>query len=180
MLCSGEYAYDRLELRRIFGRTVIRRPRASNGELGKANHVHHTDRRQCRAKQIGTLVQDRADQQTAVRTALDRELSSVTYIYWRSAIRLAPMKSSKTFCFFSFVPASCQASPYSAAAANIDHRVNAAHLQPGEPRNRKSRGLRNIKAAIAVKRSSGWCRRACSPFLWTMNIGNVRAVLALE
>ena len=32
---------------------------------------------------------------------------------WATSHSPAAMKSSKTFCFFSWVPASCQAEPYS-------------------------------------------------------------------
>ena len=42
----------------------------------------------------------------------------------------AAMKSSKTFCFLSSMPARCQSSPYSRAAAQVCDRVNATVLQP--------------------------------------------------
>ena len=44
----------------------------------------------------------------------------------------AAMKSSKTFCFLSFVPALCHSSPYSPPPAQVGLGVDAPHLHPDQ------------------------------------------------
>src|SRR3546814_2888371 len=50
-------------------------PIAPCREAVEAQHIHHPDRGQRGGEQVGTLVGHRADEQPAVRPALDRELA---------------------------------------------------------------------------------------------------------
>ena len=68
ILCAGpdvvqwRVSVNGFELFRVVRRAVIGGPGPADGELVKAQHVHDADRRQRRAKQIGALIQRRADQ----------------------------------------------------------------------------------------------------------------------
>ena len=64
---------ERFELLRILARAVVRFPRRTDGELVKAQHVHHACLLNHRLEQLGTLIRNRAHQQTAVRDAVNRE-----------------------------------------------------------------------------------------------------------
>ena len=77
----------------------------------------------------------------------------------------AAMKSSKTFCFCSLVPGLVPVFAVLAAAAQVGHRVDAAHLHPDEIRDREAGRHRDVESAVAVEVASDCCRRASVPFL---------------
>ena len=54
------------------------------------------------------------------------------------------MKSSKTFCFFSFIPASCHASPYS-----LPPRMFAVAQTPPRSRNAGTSGRNEGSVAMS-------------------------------
>ena len=58
----------------VLAGTVIYGPVAANGELVVAQHVHDTHFRDGHGEEVGTLVHDRAHEQTAVGTAHHRKL----------------------------------------------------------------------------------------------------------
>ena len=142
---------ERLELLRVVGRAVVVDPEAAGGELVEAQHVHDADGRQARAEQVRPLRHARADQQAAVAAALDRQLARAACTCSSISHSAAAMKSSKTFCFCSFVPAWCHSSPYSPPPRRFADRVDAAHLQPRQPADREARRQRDVEAAVAVE-----------------------------
>ena len=73
------------------------------------------------------------------------------------------MKSSNTFCFLPSMPAWCQASPYSRAAAQVGHRVDAALLDERRHQRREARRQADVEAAVAVQQRRVACRRAPAP-----------------
>src|SRR5215213_1334537 len=62
------------ELLRVVGRAVVRHPRPSDSELVEAKHIHHSNRRECRAEQLGSLIENSADEQPTVRAPGNRQL----------------------------------------------------------------------------------------------------------
>ena len=64
---------ERLELLRVVARAVVGNPVPADRELVEAEHVHDADLRDGDAEEVGALVDDRADQQAAVRPALGGE-----------------------------------------------------------------------------------------------------------
>ena len=104
---------QRLELVGVVGRAVVVDPEAAGGELLEPQHVHDADGRQARPEQVGPLRHHGADQQAAVAAALDRQLLRARCTCLAISHSAAAMKSSKTFCFLSLVPAWCHSSPYS-------------------------------------------------------------------
>jgi hypothetical protein len=80
------------------------------------------------------------------------------------------MKSSKTFCFRSNIPAWCQSSPYSPPP----RRFGTAYTPP-----RSSQGMSVAENAGVTEtlnppyayNSVRFCPSSASPFLWVMNIG---------
>ena len=142
----------RAELRLVLAQAVVAGPLPGvRARRVIAQHVEHADRRQRSAEQIRPLRQHCADQQPAVAAAADRELRRRRVLLRRSAIRAAAMKSSNTFCFCSFVPALCHASPYSepprrlatAKAPPISSQTQHGHAE--------CRLLRDVEAAVAVQ-----------------------------
>ncbi len=80
----GEQVPEIAFLRRI---AIIIDPVAPRGEAVETQHVHHAHRGQRRGEQVGALVGHRADEQAAVRAALDRELARAGDALRRSDIR---------------------------------------------------------------------------------------------
>ena len=74
------------------------------GEVVVPQHVHHADRGQAGAEQLGPLGHGRADQQPAVAAALNGQLWGEVY-FSSISHSAAAMKSSNTFCLLSFLPA---------------------------------------------------------------------------
>lgn len=77
---------DRLEFILVLGRAVIGGPGPADGEFLEPEHVHHADARQGCAPKIRPLIFHRADKQTAVAPAADRELRRGR-VFVREAIR---------------------------------------------------------------------------------------------
>ena len=137
-------------IRLTVGIAVIVHPVAPGGETIEAQHVHHAHLRHCRREQIGALVGYRADQQAAVRTAVDRQpvlrgdtlrLEILTrrneivehVLLVRTSARIVPL------------------APVFAAAAQVRQHISTARLDPGHARRRERWGQRNVKAAVAIK-----------------------------
>ena len=89
----------------------------------------------------------------------------------------AAMKSSKTFCFFSFMPWLVPRLAVLAAAAHVGVGVDEALLEQREPRRAEGRRLDDVEAAVGVEQ-----RRVgaveLQPFLVHEEHRDLRAVLA--
>jgi hypothetical protein len=117
---------------------IIIDPIAPRRKLVEAEHIHHPHRRKRGREEIGPLVDDRADEQPAVRSALDRQLIRRRYplgnqIFARrnkviEDILLARQPSGIVPVLAIF-----------AAAAKVGDRQHAALFEPRQPRRRKSR-----------------------------------------
>ena len=73
---DGRIGVERLELRLVlFARSVIRNPRRADRELVKAQHIHDAGLLDDCSIKFGPLVRARTHQQSAVRTAVNRQLA---------------------------------------------------------------------------------------------------------
>ena len=86
----------------------------------------------------GRCVMAGADQQAAVAAAADRELRGEVYLFAISH-SAAAMKSSNTFCLLQLHAGLVPVLAVFAAAAQVGHRVHAAHFHPDEVGRRRSR-----------------------------------------
>ena len=90
----------------------------------------------------GRCVMHGADEQAAVAAAVRSRASGVDVYFSRIRYSAAAMKSSKTFCFFCEPARVVPLLAVLAAAAQVRHRVDAAHLEPagraGEKAGRQS------------------------------------------
>ena len=143
---------QRRELCGVVGRAVVVDPGPADRELVEAEHVHHADRRQAPRRRGPAAASCR--RRPAGRRSSPPEIAS----FVRAACTCcaishsaAAMKSSKTFCFASFVPALCQASPYSPPP----RRLGTAKMPPISIQTRfadAERGRqRDVEAAVAVE-----------------------------
>jgi hypothetical protein len=78
----------------------------------EAEHVVHANAGQGGAEEVGPLGDARADEQPPLEWPSIASFG-VTVTLLAMSHSAAAMKSSKTFCLSSFVPALCHASPYS-------------------------------------------------------------------
>ena len=124
----------------VFGGTVIRDPRPADGELVEAEHVHHADGGDGGAEELGSLVQDGADEKPSVRAAADRELLLLRVAFLDEELG----RRDEVVEDVLFVVERSRLVPFLAvlaAAPEVGLRVDTAELQPdevadGEPRGR--------------------------------------------
>ena len=159
MLCSGEYLIVDVEPVLRVRDAVVRLPRPADGELVEAQHVHHAHRRQRRAEEVRPL--RHARRRPAGRRCCRRRWRASASTCSCSRIRhsAAAMKSSKTFCLLLQAPGVVPRLAVLAAAAQVGHGVDAAHLQPRRHRRREAGRERDVEAAVAVEVASGSARR---------------------
>jgi len=69
----GRIRIQGTEFFRIFDRSLIRFPSLADREHAEAPHVHHPHLGDGRRRDVGALLQGRADEQSAVRLAVDGE-----------------------------------------------------------------------------------------------------------
>ena len=106
MLCSGGVLINIGELFLVVRRTVLHGPAPADGELMVAQHIHHADGRKADGVEVRTLHSQAPTSRPPFEPPRIASLSDEVYF---SAMRYsaAAMKSSKTFCLFSSMPALC-------------------------------------------------------------------------
>ena len=142
-----------------------------------AQHVEDADRRQGRCEEVGPLVQRRADQETAVAAALDRDPSGA-----RVALGDQPFGGGDEVVEdVLLVLLGAGEVPVAAvlpAAAQVRDRQHAAHLEPGEAGRGEAGGQGDVETAVAVEQ-----RRVVAVLLDALAVGDehrdARAVAAL-
>ena len=141
---------ERLEFLGIVGRTVVVGPVAARREALEAQHVHHADRRQRGAEQLGALRHHGADKEASVRTALDRESARARPLLGDEVLGGCD-EVVEDILLAQLLAGLVPLAAVLAAAAEIRNRERAAELEPRREDRREPRRHRSVEAAVAVE-----------------------------
>ena len=129
---------------------VLVGPGRAEPELARSGPCRAAARRRRRRVQLGSLRQRRADEQSAVRAAGDREL-----LGRRPAVRDQLLGRGvevvEDVLLVAEHPVAVPVLALLAAAAQVGDGVDAAGLDPGQDRRGVRRGQRDAEAAVAVQ-----------------------------
>ena len=150
----------------IFARSVVDSPRPADREFVIAEHVENADLRDRGGEKVGPLRERRADEQTAVRAAVDRERLFRRVAFLNKEFRrgnevvkdvLLLQFRARLVPFFAVL---------SAAAQNRD-RVHAAAIEIRYADRFKARRHIDVEPAVSVER-----RRVLAVFFQALLIGD--------
>ena len=116
----------------------------------EAQHVHHADRRQGRAEQIGSLIQRCADEQSAVAAASNGQLIRPRVSVGDEPLRRGD-KIAEHIWLLQLHPGPVPFLAVFAAPPQTGLRVNAAHFHPDEVGDRESRREADVEPSVAVE-----------------------------
>ena len=102
------------------------------------------------SEQIGTLVDYRADQQTAIRCALDRQLIGPRHAPCLEVLARRD-EVVEHILLVGEAPGIVPRLAVLAAAADVGDRIDPASLDPRQPGWRKARHRRNVEPAIGIE-----------------------------
>ena len=141
-----------LEHLRVIRTAIVGGPCPTDRELVEAEHVHHAHRRERRPEELGALVQDRPDEQAAVRSPGDREPRGLGDRVVDQELGGRDEVVEDVLLVFEHA-APVPALAVLAAAPEIHLRVHPAALQEDEVRRIEAGPQADVEAAVAVQES---------------------------
>ncbi len=147
---QGRVSIEGLELVGLVARSVVRYPVPADGELVEAQHVHDAHLRYGNPEELRTLVHHRAHQQTAVRSALNRQPRRRGVLLVDEPLGRGD-KVVEDVLLLELHPLLVPLFAVFATATDIRRRVNEALLENREAGGAERRRLHDVEATVRIK-----------------------------
>ena len=130
-----------------------------------AKHVHHADLRHGHSEEVGTLVHNRADEQTAIGTTVQSQVFR-RGVFIINKVFGASDAIVKNILFLQLGAGNVPILAVLVAATQVHLGINAAILDEGQARSAEARIERHVEAAVTVQEG-----RVVAVFLQAFLIG---------
>ena len=123
---------------------------SSHQKQSLLQHVHHPDRRQAGAKQVGTLGHDSSHQQSAIAATHDGQLVGAGVFLLDQPLR-GGYKVVKDILFLKFGTGPVPGFAVLATAPQVGHGEDASHFHPLQPADRKPGLHGDVESPVSIQ-----------------------------